>query len=524
MCVAIDQPPFDGPPLLSDIVGPPPEVDPLVGTTLADRYRITHRLGDGGMGSVYLAEHTTLGKRVALKLLKPEFNDDANLVERFFREARATAAIQHENVVDILDFGQTPGYAFFVMEPLSGCELADLIGRGRRLPWTRVKSIMIQIVRALAAAHAAGIVHRDMKPGNVFLIDRGGTPDFVKVLDFGIAKIDDGVRLTQAGTVFGTASYMAPEQATGGEVDGRADIYAVGCMLFEALTGQLPFPGDNFMKVLNQHIREPPPRLRDVAPKLELPPGVEELVAKALEKLPWDRFADMTEFERALAAIPDLTGEHGGAAHEFGDGPPVLGSYDAAPTSKLEESGHAQATMMMPGMGGAILRDAVAAYGRAPNDPAQLRDARATLASKLADDRHAQLITDLREIASADGRIDAMVRSLAFIYLALAHAADGMLDAGEMRVVGEQLRQWAPEASHAEAGAALRDAVAEYKRLAGAQARLDRARAAADTLKQSAGQDTLRRILADLWRIAGADGHICAEEQRFIMEIVARFN
>src|SRR5690606_3177017 len=140
------------------------------GTTHTDRYRIRKRLGDGGMGSVYLAEHTILRKPVALKVLKPELTVDASLVERFFREARATAAIQHQNVVEIVDFGQTPEYAFFVMEALFGCELADLIGRGRRMPWTRSKAILLQVVSALAAAHAVGIVHRDMKPGNVFLI------------------------------------------------------------------------------------------------------------------------------------------------------------------------------------------------------------------------------------------------------------------------------------------------------------------------------------------------------------------
>jgi serine/threonine protein kinase len=191
--VSSNQPPSDGPPLLSEIVGggasPTPTVpaDPLIGATLADRYRISKRIGDGGMGSVYLAEHTILRKAVALKLLKPELAADTSLVERFFREARATAAIQHEHVVGILDFGQTPEYAFFVMEALSGCELTELLGRGRQLPWTRSKAIMLQVVSALAAAHAAGVVHRDMKPGNVFLIRRGDTPDYVKVLDFGIA-------------------------------------------------------------------------------------------------------------------------------------------------------------------------------------------------------------------------------------------------------------------------------------------------------------------------------------------------
>jgi tRNA A-37 threonylcarbamoyl transferase component Bud32/tellurite resistance protein len=588
--VSSNQPPFDGPPLLSEIVGggasPPPAAaaDPLVGTTLAGRYRISKRLGDGGMGSVYLAEHTILRKPVALKLLKPEFNADASLVERFFREARATAAIQHEHVVEIVDFGQTPEYAFFVMEALSGCELTELIGRGRRLPWNRSKAIMLQVVSALAAAHEAGIVHRDMKPGNVFLIQRGDTPDYVKVLDFGIAKINDGVQLTQAGMVFGTAAYMAPEQATGGEVDGRTDIYAVGCLLFEMLTGRLPFPGDNFMKVLSQHIREQAPRLREVVPDLDIPPGVEELVARMLAKFPSDRFASMVELEQALLAIP----EHHGVGDAYAYGSPGVGQ--TAPTAMLDGMGAAQlldaarlgleparlgtlaylfvafahgtdgvltntemraladrlrawAPQLSLEQIGNILREAVGNYGRTPNKPAALRDCRVALKAWFTPDRHEQVIADLRAIAVADGRFDAaeqqfidetarsfglapepMTRSLAFIYLALAHAADGAIDGEEMRVIGELLRQWAPEASLAEIGELLRDSVGEYKCLAGAEARLDRARAAADALKQTTPQETLRRVLADLWRLAGSDGHISPEEQRLIMEIVERFN
>jgi serine/threonine protein kinase/uncharacterized membrane protein YebE (DUF533 family) len=581
--VSSNQPPFDGPPLLSDIVGggantpPAAPPDPLVGITLGGRYRITKRLGDGGMGSVYLAEHTVIRKTVAIKLLKPEFNADKSLVERFFREAKATAAIQHENVVEILDFGQTPEYAYFVMEALSGCELTALLGGGRRLPWNRSKAITIQVVSALAAAHAVGIVHRDMKPGNVFLIQRGNSPDYVKVLDFGIAKINDGVQLTQAGMVFGTAAYMAPEQATGGEVDGRTDIYAVGCLLFEMLTGQVPFPGENFMKVLAQHIREQPPRLRDVIPDLDIPPGVEELVARMLAKFPMDRIATMTELEQALLAIPDHQGT--GDPHALGS---MTASESSAPTAMIHNSAQlaleparlttlaylfvafahgtdgvltssemraladrlrAWAPQLSLEQIGGILREAVASYGRTPNKPVQLRDSRTALRAWFTPDQHARVIADLREIAIADGHFDAaeqqfidetaralglgpepMVRSLAFIYLVLAHAADGAIDAEEMRVIGEQLRQWAPDASLAETGAALRDAVSEYKRLASSEARLDRARAAADALKQNAPQDTLRRILADLWRIAGSDGHISPEEQRFIMEMVKRFN
>jgi uncharacterized tellurite resistance protein B-like protein len=615
--VSTDQPPFDGPPLLTDTLGTPPPIGPAplaVGSLLADRYRITGVLGDGGMGAVYLAEHVTLGKLVAIKVLKPELTNDAHLVERFFREARATAAVEHENIVDILDFGQTPDYAYFAMEALDGCELASIVGRGRSIGWARAKPIIVQIARALAAAHRAGIVHRDMKPGNVFLISRHGTADFVKVLDFGIAKIDDGVQLTQVGMVFGTASYMAPEQATGGSLDGRADIYAVGCMVFEMLTGVVPFPGDNFMMVLRQHVTERAPRLRDIAPGVDVPAhvidGLEAIVAKALGKFPDERFADMTELE---AAVLQLDGalprglEQGAPLPAPLLGPPMLGHAGppaldhAGPPALDHHADHdmgppSDATVMMPGMGGAaldvsagqalapiaylfvafahgtdgvltnaemraladrlrrwgpqvgldgighVLREAVLGYRRAANKVAALGHCRAQLAASFQPASLTQLVGDLREIASADGRIseaeqqfvsdtakafglqgDNRLSSLAFMYLALGSATQGTIAATEMKVLGEQLRQWAPGASISETATALREAVAEYKALAGVEARLDRARAAAETLRRSTDAETLRRVLADLWRIAGADGHISPEEQRFIMEMVHRF-
>jgi uncharacterized tellurite resistance protein B-like protein/tRNA A-37 threonylcarbamoyl transferase component Bud32 len=612
--VSTDQP-FDGPPLLTDLDAPPPVMDmgaPLgVGSLLADRYRITGVLGDGGMGAVYLAEHVALGKLVAIKVLKPELTNDTHLVERFFREARATAAVEHENIVDILDFGQTPDYAYFAMEALDGCELAHVVGRGRAIGWARAKPIIVQIARALAAAHRAGIVHRDMKPGNVFLISRHGTGDFVKVLDFGIAKVDDGAQLTQVGMVFGTASYMAPEQATGGEIDGRADLYAVGCIIFEMLTGQVPFPGDNFMMVLRQHVTERPARLRDVA-QVDVPAhvidGLEALVAKALGKFPNDRFADMTEFEHAVLQLdgalpPGL--DQGAPLPAPLLGPASHGGYQAEHHPQhASHAGHASdgsgpagdSTVMMPTMGGVsidqfngqalapiaylfvafahgtdgvlttaemraladrlrrwgpqvgldgighVLREAVLGYRHTTDKIAELARCRAHLAANFPPASLAQLVVDLREIASADGNIaaseqqfvsatakafglqgDNRLSSLAFMYLALGSATQGTVAATEMKVLGEQLRQWAPGASISETAAVLREAVAEYKTLPSFEARLDRAREAAETLRRTTDAETLRYVLSDLWRIAGADGHISPEEQRFIMEMVQRF-
>jgi uncharacterized tellurite resistance protein B-like protein/tRNA A-37 threonylcarbamoyl transferase component Bud32 len=589
--------------LLSDIHAQPAGGGALgVGSMLAGRYRIVGVLGEGGMGAVYLAEHTVLGKRVAIKVLKPDLVHDASLVERFFREARATAAIQHENIVDIIDFGQTEQYAYFAMEALEGCELADLAGNGRSVPWERAKPMIVMIARGLGAAHRLGIVHRDMKPGNVFLIRRGPANEFVKILDFGIAKIDDGAKLTRAGMVFGTAAYMAPEQAAGGEVDGRTDLYALGCIVFEMLTGRVPFPGDNFMKVIAAHISERPPTLREVAPQLPVPAhlidGVEAIVGKMLGKFPDDRYADMAELERAILQLdpslpswldqaPPMPAQlYGQAAPGPASAPQPTMILDAPPVAMpslpgLSADAIAAAVRWLspiaylfvafahgtdgvltteemrtladrlrrwaPQIGldgiGYVLRDAVTHYRNTAAQPAVLAQVRSTLTGTLAPAQRMQVVNDLREIASADGRIseaeqrfvsetarafglagDQRLEALAFMYLALGSATTGAVAATEMKVLGEQLKQWAPGASIAETGSALRTAVDEFKRLAGPEARLDRARLAAASLRSSTDAETLRRVLADLWRIAGADGHISTQEQQFIMEMVARFN
>jgi serine/threonine protein kinase/uncharacterized tellurite resistance protein B-like protein len=582
--------------------GPPGDPTQLgVGSLLAERYRIIGALGIGGMGAVYLAEHVLLGKRVAIKVLKPELCNDKSLVERFFREARATAAIQHENIVEILDFGQTAYHAYFAMEALEGCELADLLGAGRGLAWERSKSIVIQIARALGAAHRMGIVHRDMKPGNVFLIRRGSATDFVKVLDFGIAKIDDGVNLTRAGMVFGTAAYMAPEQASGGEIDGRADIYALACIVFELLTGRVPFPGDNFMKVLGQHIVERPPSLRDVGP-LSLPPNIidplQAVLDKMLAKLPDERFPDMAAVEEAfltiegpvpswlvrqptlpeqLAGPPLLSGIHKPADRTMILAQPGSASAPNVPSGATVPDADARALAPIahffvafahgtdgvltneemrtladrlrrwaPQVGldgvGNVLREAVGLYRQYSHDPTHVDRLRSTLAAQLPPASLMQIVADLREIAMADGDIseseqrfltesarafglagDHRLEALAFLYLALGSATTGSVAAIEMKVLGEQLRQWAPGAGLNETTAALRAAAGEFKRLPTAEARVDRARAAADNLRRSTDAETLRRVLADMWRIAGADGHISQQEQRFIMDMVKRF-
>lgn len=283
----------------------------LVGTVLSQRYRVLKKLGEGGMGSVYLAEHTTINKKLAIKVLSPDFSQKPDLVDRFLQEARAASMIDQENVVEITDFGTVPGgTVFFVMEYLNGEDLAATIKREGPLPWERVRPIILQICDALAAAHDAGIIHRDMKPENCYRIRRGSNPDFIKVLDFGIAKVNSdesdgsgGRNLTRTGMIFGTPEYMSPEQAKGERVDHRVDIYAVGIILYELLTGRVPFIADTFMGTLTKHMFEAPPSPASVAPGVHVPPEVEAIILKALQKERDYRFQSMGEMANAIRAV-----------------------------------------------------------------------------------------------------------------------------------------------------------------------------------------------------------------------------
>ena len=275
----------------------------LSGTVLGERYRVLHLIGDGGMGRVYAAEHVTLRRRVAVKVLREELSRDEANVDRFLQEAQAATAVNHENVVDITDFGRThDGSVFFVMEFLEGEELAALMHRQVQMAWPTAQQIIVQVVRGLAAAHERGVVHRDVKPANIFLARMPEGDTKVKLLDFGIAKLQRPGRrpLTGRASVFGTARYMSPEQAKGQEVDGRSDIYAVGVVLYEMLTGQAPFESDNFMEVVNKHINDPIVPPRQVAPNAGIPEAVEDLLMRALAKDPAARYQDMREFEAAI--------------------------------------------------------------------------------------------------------------------------------------------------------------------------------------------------------------------------------
>jgi serine/threonine-protein kinase len=266
-----------------------PDDDPLIGAMIADRYRIEKRLGQGGMGAVYLAEHVRMQKAFAVKVLHKEMGRLAEAVFRFEREAVAAGRVDHEHLVTATDFGELPdGSMYLVLEYVPGNNLATLLAEGRT-PVVRALRIVRQIAEALAAIHAGGIVHRDVKPDNVMLAPRPGNEDFVKLLDFGMAKVlidqpEESQQVTRAGLVFGTPRYMSPEQAAGEPTDARADLYSLGVILYAMLAGAPPFSADEIRDVLRMQRFDPPPPL-----PADVDPGVAGLVMSLLAKDPKER-------------------------------------------------------------------------------------------------------------------------------------------------------------------------------------------------------------------------------------------
>lgn len=283
--------------------------DPMIGQVLSGLYKVESRIGQGGMGTVYMALHIHLDKPFAVKVLGEQIASNRAAMHRLLQEARTASSIDHDNIVDVINFDTTEdGRVFLVMELLEGVSLADLVEKGP-MRLDRAIPIARQVCHALEAAHARGIVHRDLKPENVFIC-RKHDADFVKVLDFGISKVRtaeaEAVRVTKTGQLLGTPLYMSPEQARGEtDVDHRADVYALGVMLFEMLTGRPPFEGSNYFQLLWKHGNEPPPSALSFQP--DLPPALDAVLMRALAKTPDARFQSMQAFEEALlAATPGL--------------------------------------------------------------------------------------------------------------------------------------------------------------------------------------------------------------------------
>ncbi len=283
----------------------------LVGLSLAGRYKLVKMIGQGGMGSVYQATDTQMSNRVvAVKVLAPHLVSDEKQVLRFEQEARAANQLRHPNTISVIDFGQSDGHIFMVIEFLTGDTLTNLLRKGRLDLW-RSLYMMRQICKSLAEAHSKGIIHRDLKPDNIFVCEIYGEKDFIKVIDFGIAKFLEagGQELTQAGKMFGTPRYLSPEQAQGLPLTAGSDLYALGVILFEMVSGRPPFVAEDPIAVAIKHVQEQPPSFKEVAPEIHVPPEVDTLVFKLLAKKPAQRYQSAEELLEAIDAV--MSGQGG---------------------------------------------------------------------------------------------------------------------------------------------------------------------------------------------------------------------
>jgi serine/threonine protein kinase/tetratricopeptide (TPR) repeat protein len=292
---------------ISQITGMSPAEDPFINRTLPGGYVILDLVGIGGMGRVYRAEQRALGRTVAVKVIHPHLLGDESAAARFITEARAASRLNHPHSVGVIDFGKTDdGQLYLVMEFLRGRDLARVAYEDGPLPIRRILDVLRQALAALAEAHHIGIVHRDLKPENIILEPLRSGGDFVKVVDFGLAKMVEGPRqpaITTPGIICGTPDYMAPEQGRGAVIDARTDLYAVGVILFQLLTGRLPFEADTPTQVVLMHLSIPPPDPRQVAPERNIPESLAKIVAKSLNKEPEDRWSTADEMSEAFASV-----------------------------------------------------------------------------------------------------------------------------------------------------------------------------------------------------------------------------
>lgn len=285
------------------------KLDPAIGAVFGERYEIESVIGSGGMSVVYRARHKLMDKSVAIKLLDPRLVRQQTAVRRFQLEAQAASKLSHPNVIVVHDFGITPdGQPYMVMDFLQGRSLVDVLDENPQLEPARARKLFIQTASGLGHAHKSGVVHRDVKPNNIIIDRDHAGEECIKIVDFGIAKIisdsaNPQERLTRVGEVFGTALYMSPEQCRGREVDGRSDIYSLGCVMFEALTGLPPFESNNDFDTLQMHLIEDPPSFKDRRPDLEIPAEFEMIVRKCLEKEPESRYPSMEELIAQLSKI-----------------------------------------------------------------------------------------------------------------------------------------------------------------------------------------------------------------------------
>lgn len=292
--------------------------DPFIGREILNgQFQIIQKIGTGGMGSVYKASQPEMNRMVAIKILHPKLAGRKDLTSRFRREARAMSQLTHPNTVKVFMYGELEedGSLYIVMELLEGKNLNQTVRKDGPLPPERAIPVLVQVCGALHEAHQLGIVHRDLKPENIFLSSQGGIADYPKVLDFGLAKVTErqmrpgSLILTQEGMVFGTPEFMSPEQAQGKTLDARSDIYSLAVILYEVLTGKLPFVAKTPMEYIQKHVMEPPIPLGERDPERKFAPGLEQVVAKALAKRPEDRYQTAAEFAQALKPFgPPRTG------------------------------------------------------------------------------------------------------------------------------------------------------------------------------------------------------------------------
>ncbi|MBN1944053.1 MAG: protein kinase [Bradymonadales bacterium] len=279
----------------------------LIGHTLDERYHIQKVIGVGGMGVVYKGRQEAMDRTVAVKVLMPQMIDDESLIKRFHLEARAASRLTHPNTITVYDFGRSGDLLYIVMEFLEGASLEKVLKEQKILNSERVARIASQALASLAEAHEKEIIHRDIKPDNIWLKEVGDQKDFVKVLDFGVAKLRDpkvtDTTMTQAGMIFGTPKYMSPEQAKAKKLDGRSDLYSLGVVMYQALIGRCPFTATDPVSILIQHVHDPPPPFQEILPGYEVPRPLEEIVFRSLEKDRNNRFADAKEMRQAVEAF-----------------------------------------------------------------------------------------------------------------------------------------------------------------------------------------------------------------------------